>query len=58
MEAFVHPMTAELMSFAPRGHTKAVAKMTAAEIKAAFDTVENVSPADSADETQQARARF
>ena len=45
VEASVHPLTAELMSFAPRGHTKAVAKMTAAEIEAAFDAAENVASA-------------
>ena len=56
LAAVVHPLTAELMSFAPRGHTKAVAKMTAAEIQAAFDAAEDVAaPLLIA---EQARARF
>eukprot|EP01043_Picozoa_sp_COSAG02_P010894 COSAG02_NODE_393_length_23190_cov_56.721926_12_plen_370_part_00 len=37
LKSIVHPLTAELMSFAPKGHLKAVAKMSAAEIQAAFD---------------------
>lgn len=40
LEGTVHPLTAELMSYAPKGHTKDVSKMSAAEIKAAFDAVE------------------
>ena len=41
LEGIVHPLTAELMSFAPIGHTKDVARMSAAEIAAAFDAVES-----------------
>ena len=41
LEGIVHPLTAELMSFAPIGHTKEVARMSAAEIAAAFDAAES-----------------
>jgi hypothetical protein len=40
LEGVVHALTAELMSFAPKGHTKDVARMSAGEIQAAFDAAE------------------
>jgi hypothetical protein len=54
LEGVVHPLTVELMSYAPKGHTKGVAKMSAAEISAAFDAVE---PRISASEHAQAQAQ-